>query len=391
MSKHDPIAALRIKDFQLYSMGAVLAVIGSQMQSVAVGWELYERTNSALSLGWVGLLQALPVILLALPAGQLADQYDRRRIVLITQIFTTFCSIGLAVISYYHAPIFLVYLLLLLGGVAKAFMWPARSAMVTQLVPISIFGNAATWSSTFFQIGAISGPALGGLIIANYESALPFVALITSKQTIHSKEPMTLTSLIAGFDFVWKNKIILATITLDLFAVLLGGATTLLPIFAKDILQVGPSGLGWLRASSSIGAVIMAFALAYLPPMRKAGKAMLWSVAIFGLVTIVFGLSKSFLLSFSMLFLAGAVDMISVVVRQTLVQVLTPDEMRGRVSAVNSIFITSSNEIGGFESGVTAAIFGPVISVVGGGIGTVLVVIATILIWPQIKKFGSLQ
>jgi len=218
-----------------------------------------------------------------------------------------------------------------------------------------------------------------------------FVALITSKQTIHAKEPMTLASLIAGFDFVWKTKIILATITLDLFAVLLGGATTLLPIFAKDILQVGPSGLGWLRASGSIGAVIMAFALAYLPPMRKAGKSMLWSVAIFGLVTIVFGLSQSFLLSFSMLFLAGAVDMISVVVRQTLVQVLTPDEMRGRVSAVNSIFITSSNEIGGFESGVTAVIFGPVISVVGGGIGTVLVVIATILIWPEIKKFGSLE
>ncbi|MFY9222621.1 MAG: MFS transporter [Blastocatellia bacterium] len=405
MSKHDPIAALRIKDFQLYSMGAVLAVIGSQMQSVAVGWELYERTNSALSLGWVGLLQALPVILLALPAGQLADQYDRRRIVLMTQVFTTFCSIGLALISYYHAPIFLVYPLLLLGGVAKAFMWPARSAMVTQLVPISIFSNAATWSSTFFQIGAISGPALGGLIIANYESALPvyiidaifgiarfiFVALITSKQTIHSKEPMTLNSLIAGFDFVWKTKIILATITLDLFAVLLGGATTLLPIFAKDILQVGPGGLGWLRAAGSIGAVIMAFALAYLPPMRKAGKSMLWSVAIFGFVTIVFGFSQSFLLSFSMLFLAGAVDMISVVVRQTLVQVLTPDEMRGRVSAVNSIFITSSNEIGGFESGVTAAIFGPVTSVVGGGIGTVLVVVATILIWPEIKKFGSLE
>jgi MFS family permease len=405
MSSHDPFAALRIRDFKLYSIGGLLAIIGQQMQSVAVGWELYERTNSAMSLGWIGLVQALPVILLALPAGQLADRFDRRRIVMIAQIFMSLCSVGLALLSYYKGSVTLLYGLLLLWGVAKAFTWPARAAMIAQLVPLNLFSNAATWNSTVFQVGAISGPALGGLIIAQYDSALPVyiidaifgiarlisVILIKSKQTSYAKEPMTLNSLVAGFDFVWRTKIILATISLDLFAVLLGGATTLLPIFAKDILQVGPSGLGWLRAAPSIGAVLMAAVLVYLPPMKQAGKALLWSVIIFGITTIIFGFSKSFLLSFSMLFIAGAVDNISVVVRQTLVQVLTPDEMRGRVSAVNSIFITSSNEIGGFESGLVAAIFTPVISVVSGGIGTVLVVIATILIWPEVKQIGSLQ
>ncbi len=405
MSSHDPFAALRLRDFQLYSAGGLLAIIGQQMQSVAVGWELYERTNSAMSLGFIGLLQALPVILLALPAGQLADRIDRRRIVQAAQLFMSFCSVGLALLSYYKGPVLLFYALLLLWGVAKAFSWPARAAMLSQLVPLNLFSNAATWNSTVFQVGAISGPALGGLLIAEYNSALPVyiidavfglarlisVALIKSKQTSYSKEPMTLGSLIAGFDFVWRTKIILATISLDLFAVLLGGATTLLPIFAKDILQVGPSGLGWLRAAPSVGAVLMAFLLVYLPPMKQAGRALLWSVIVFGLATIVFGLSRSFTLSFAMLFLAGAVDNVSIVVRQTLVQVLTPDEMRGRVSAVNSIFITSSNEIGGFESGLVAALFTPVISVVSGGIGTIIVVIATVLIWPQVRKIGSLQ
>lgn len=405
MSSHDPFAALRLRDFRLYSIGGLLAIIGQQMQSVAIGWELYERTNSAMSLGFVGLLQALPVILLALPAGQLADRVDRRRIVQVAQLFMSLCSIGLAALSYYKGSISLLYVLLLLWGVAKAFTWPARAAMISQLVPLQLFSNAATWSSTVFQVGAISGPALGGLLIAEYNSALPVyiidaifglarfisVALIKSKQTAYSKEPMTFSSLIAGFDFVWRTKIILATISLDLFAVLLGGATTLLPIFAKDILHVGPSGLGWLRAAPSIGAVLMAFLLVYLPPMKHAGRALLWSVIIFGLATIVFGLSHSFLLSFAMLFISGAVDNISVVVRQTVVQVLTPDEMRGRVSAVNSIFITSSNEIGGFESGLVAALFTPLISVVSGGIGTILVVIATVLIWPEVRKIGSLQ
>lgn len=405
MSSHDPFAALRLRDFRLYSIGGLLAIIGQQMQSVAIGWELYERTNSAMSLGFVGLLQALPVILLALPAGQLADRVDRRRIVQVAQLFMSLCSIGLAALSYYKGSISLLYVLLLLWGVAKAFTWPARAAMISQLVPLQLFSNAATWSSTVFQVGAISGPALGGLLIAEYNSALPVyiidaifglarfisVALIKSKQTAYSKEPMTFSSLIAGFDFVWRTKIILATISLDLFAVLLGGATTLLPIFAKDILHVGPSGLGWLRAAPSIGAVLMAFLLVYLPPMKHAGRALLWSVIIFGLATIVFGFSHSFLLSFAMLFISGAVDNISVVVRQTVVQVLTPDEMRGRVSAVNSIFITSSNEIGGFESGLVAALFTPLISVVSGGIGTILVVIATVLIWPEVRKIGSLQ
>lgn len=405
MARHDPLAALRIRDFQLFSIGGVFSIIGQQMQGVAVGWELYERTGSALSLGWVGLIQALPVICLALPAGQLADRFDRRRMVMITQILVAMGSMGLALASYFHASIPYFYLLLLLCSIARAFMGPARSAMLPQIVPPQLFANAATWNSSVFQAGAVLGPALGGLVIALRNSATPvyvldaiggimrfiFVALIRSKQTTRMSEPMSLKSLAAGLDFVWQTKSIMATITLDMFAVLLGGATTLLPVFAKDILHVGPTGLGWLRTAPSIGALMMAFVLAYLPPMKNAGKALLWAVIGFGVTTIVFGISHSFLLSFAMLLVGGALDNISVVVRSTLVQVLTPDHTRGRVSAVNNIFITTSNELGGFESGLTAAIFGPMISVVGGGIGTILVVIATAWIWPEIAAIKSLE
>lgn len=405
MAKHDPWATLRLRNFQLFSAGGLLATIGQQMQSVAIGWEIYERTHSALNLGWVGFVQALPVILLALPAGNLADKFDRRRIFFITQSIYALCSITLLILSYQHSSISLYYLLLLVIGIVRAFSAPARSAILPQLVPNELFSNAATWNSSFFQIGAVAGPALGGLVIAFFHSATPVylidsicqilrivsIGLLVYQPIQQAKASLTFQSLLEGIKFVWETKIILATITLDLFAVLLGGATTLLPVFAKDILQVGPSGLGWLRAAPSIGAIIMAFFLAYLPPMKKAGIRLLWAVAIFGLATIVFGLSHSFWLSLSMLFIAGAVDSISVVIRHTLVQLLTPDKMRGRVSAINSIFIVSSNELGGFESGVTAAAFGPVISVVGGGIGTILVVLAAISIWPEVRALSSLE
>jgi MFS family permease len=378
--------------------------MGQQMLSVGIGWELYERTHSALALGLVGLVQVLPVIFLALLAGQVADQFDRRRIVLITQGVLALCSIGLALISYGQGLVLLIYLCLFIIGTARAFNNPARAALLPQLVPKEIFSNAVTWNSSGFQLAAMLGPALAGLLIAVQKSAtwvyifcalsaLIFFGclfLIKGRQAERSKEPVTFKSLAAGFSFVWQTKIILAAITLDLFAVLLGGATTLLPIFAKDILHVGPDGLGWLRAAPAIGAFIMALTITYLPTMSQAGKTLLWAVGGFGAATIGFGLSQSFWFSLFMLVMIGALDSISVVVRQTLVQLRTPDEMRGRVSAVNGMFISTSNELGGFESGLAASLFGPVLAVVGGGIGTIAVVIAVAIIWPEIRKLKSL-
>jgi MFS family permease len=402
---HDPFVSLRLRDFRLYLIGNGIAVISMEMLSIAIGWELYERTRSALVLAWVGLIQALPIIVLSLPAGHLADRLDRKRIVMSTQLMLTLCFLGFAILSYQAGPIWMVYLFLLLAGIARAFNTPARSAFLAQIVPMKVFTNAVTWNSSVWQIASMAGPALGGFIIAAQKSAtmvylvaavlsifrFVLVWMISARQPSRAIESMTLKSLLAGIDFVWRTKLILGTITLDLFAVLLGGATALLPIYAKDILHVGPSGLGWLRAAPPVGAFVMALGLAYLPPMKKAGKTVLWAVAGFGAAMIVFGISHSFWLSMLMLFMAGALDNISVVVRHTLVQVLTPDSMRGRVSAVNNIFIASSNELGEFESGLVAQFFGPIFSVVTGGIGTIAVVLAITFIWPQIRRFGSLD
>jgi MFS family permease len=405
VAQHDPFAALRFRDYRLFTIGRLVLFVGSQMQTVAIGWELYERTASPLVLGGVGLAQVLPMIALTLIAGDVADRRERKVIMLFSVMLLALCSLGLAVLSYTQGGVFLIYACLVLTGVARAFLKPAGDALMWQLIPVSAFTNAATWNSSSFQLASVIGPALGGFGIALLGSAtgvyiaaaiaalLCFVLTlaITEKKGIRSSEPISLKALAAGAKFVWENQLILAAITLDMFAVLLGGAIALLPIFAKDILHVGPVELGYLQAANSIGALTMAITLAYLPPLRKAGPALLWSVVGFGVVTIIFGLSRSFWLSMLMLILAGALDSISVVIRHTLVQIRTPDRLRGRVAAINSVFISASNELGGFESGLTAALFGPVISVVGGGIGTILVVVATAMIWPGIRKFGSLQ
>jgi MFS family permease len=400
--RHDPYAALRYRDFCFFLIGWAVSVIGGQILEVAVGWDLYQRTGSALTLAWVGLVSAIPIILFALPAGHLADRLDRRKIMLVTQALSTSCAIGLGILAYYHGPLAAIYAALFLAAIGKALGWPARSALVPSLVPSSIFANAIAWNTSAFQIAATTGPALGGLILAWNHTAAYFVAAgcgavyilmlipMRTRGAPKQLEPATLKSLAAGIRFVVDTKIILAIITLDLFAVLLGGATYILPIFATGILHVGATGFGWLRASAALGALLGAIFMAHLPPMKHAGRALLWAVAGFGVATIIFGLSTSFWLSITMLFLTGVFDNVSVMVRHTLVQVLTPDHMRGRVSAVNNIFIGASNELGGFESGVTARIFGPIISVVGGGIGTLLVVMATSVIWPQVRKFGSL-
>jgi MFS family permease len=391
--------------------GRIFGVIGWQMLQVALGWELYERTHSALALGMVGLVTAIPVVLLALPAGHLADKVDRKKIVIVAQMLFVSMSLSLAFVSHVAGPIPIIFAILLVRGIGQAYNNPARSALLPRLVPAEVFGNAVTWSSSAFQTAAVVGPAIGGFVIALQHKAtaayvgdatltsLYFVMLLmikgdgvvqASASALKPKEKMTLESLVAGMRFVKDTKVVLAALTLDLFAVLLGGATALLPIFAKDILQVGPDGLGWLRAAPSIGALIVMVGIAHRPPMQRTGWTLISAVAGFGICTVVFGLSKSFLLSMAMLFLLGGLDGISMIVRGTLVQLWTPDEMRGRVSAVNSVFIDMSNELGGFESGALAAAVGPVAAVVGGGIGTIIVVAAVAGAWPELRQLGAL-
>ena len=376
------------------------------MLTVAIGWELYERTHSSLALGVVGLMQILPLVLLTLPAGHYADNHERRGIILATELLIACGCVGLALVSWRHSPVVWTYVFLLVLGVARSFLWPASGAFLPQIVPREHFAQAVTWNSGTFQVSAALGPAVGGALIAvtggativyalNIFAALVCFAFMwpirVSGAAPAKREKMTVASLRAGFSFVVSTKIIFGTISLDLFAVLLGGATALLPVYAKDILHVGAERLGWLQGALPIGSALMAVIMAHRPPMQHAGRTMLWAVAGFGLATVVFGLSRSFWLSLSMMFLCGALDNISVIVRHTLVQILTPDEMRGRVSAVNSLFIGTSNEFGGFESGFVATLFGPVFAVVSGGVGTILVVVATALIWPEIRRYGRLD
>jgi MFS family permease len=402
---HDPYAALRSPDYRRVLTANVLGGTGFGMQFLAVEWELYQRTNSAAALGLVGLIQFLPVLILAIPAGHLADRLSRKWLFVTAQAIMTCASIGLATVSYAEGPVPLVYVCLLLVGIGRAFSAPARWALIPQIVAPEALGNAVTWNSSGWQVATTVGPTIGGLWIARTGgasgvyvlAATSYAVCTTLISTIHPRpvermtEPLSLDSLSAGLRFVWNSPLILATITLDLFAVLLGGATALLPIYARDILEVGPSGLGWLRAAPSIGALFMALIMAHRPPLRRSGSALLFSVAGFGVATIAFGLSTDVVLSFTMLAATGALDNVSVVIRGTLVQLLTPDPMRGRVSAVNTIFIVTSNELGAFESGMTAAAFGPVASVVGGGVGTLLVVAWVMLKWPQVLRLGPLD
>jgi MFS family permease len=409
----DPYAVLRSRDVVLYLVGRFVASLGQQMLTVAVGWELYERTHSALALGLVGLTQMGPMVLFTLPAGHLADNHERKQIILLMNAAIICASLGLTLISAFQAPVLWIYCCLFAAGTARTFLWPASSAFLPQLVSRQQFSKAVTWSSGSFQLSSVIGPAAGGGLIAlahhwtqvHSVSAAPvyavnaaasllclsLISLVRRRPVTGAKERMTATTLIAGFKFVFASPVILGTITLDLFAVLLGGATALLPIYAKDILRVGPSGLGLLQAALPAGSLLCALVLAHRPPLQKAGRAMLRAVAGFGLATIGFGFSRWFWLSFLGLFICGVMDMVSVVVRHTLVQLLTPDEKRGRVSAVNSLFIGTSNELGGFESGLVAYLFGPVFSVVSGGIGTILVVMAVAVIWPEMRKYGRLD
>lgn len=404
-AQHDPYAVLRYRDFTLYLIGRLVASFGQQMLTVAVGWEIYERTGSALNLGLVGLSQMIPMLLGTLPAGHIADNYERKRIIIAMISVIALASLGLTLISAFHANVFWIYVCLFIAGAGRTFLWPASAAFLPHLVPRSQFARAVTWNTGGFHLSSVAGPAAGGAVIALTHTAVPvyafntgaalfcltMVAFIRSRHVVAAKEKMTTANLIAGFKFVFHNRIIFGTITLDMFAVLFGGATALFPVYAKDILHAGPAGLGLLQAAMPAGAVLCALTLAHRPPLQRAGRAMLLAVVAFGVATVGFGISKWFWLSFAMLVLCGAVDNVSVVVRHTLVQLLSPDEKRGRVSAVNGLFIGTSNGMGEFESGVVAHWLGPVFSVVSGGIGTILVVLAVAWIWPEIRKYGRLD
>ena len=382
-----PRAALQHHDFRRYLMMRMAANTAQLMQTVAVGWQVYDLTHRPIDLGYVGLVLFLPQILFALITGHAADRFDRKRIILVCLSVETLCAAALLALCHWDfattEPIFAV---LAIFGTARAFLGPAQQSLVPMLVPKEHFPNAIAWSSSSWQLAVIAGPALGGWLFGfGAETVFAIVTLllggsviaatgITAQLRVTEQGGPMLERLLAGIRFVWAKPVVLGAISLDLFAVLLGGATALLPVFARDILHVGPTGLGLLRSAPALGAACCALWLAHYPLQQRAGATMFACVAGFGAATILFGLSTNFLLSLVALVALGGFDMVSVYVRQTLVQLETPDAMRGRVSAVNMVFIGASNELGEFESGLTAAWFGTVQSVLVGGIGTLLVV-----------------
>jgi MFS family permease len=401
---HDAYAVIRMPHFRRYWVGHLVSVLGMQMQAVTVAWEVYKRTEEPLYLGLVGLVQVIPVFGLALVAGHVADRFDRRKVLMGAVALSGTASLGLAAVSYFQWHVAAMFVCLFAVGVARAFQQPAKSSFLPQLVPRERFANAVTWSLGAFQMASVAGPAVAGTTVAflGYVQIYLFQAAAASffifmlsgirhTQPARALEAATLRGLGEGIRFVWANKVVLGAMALDMFAVLLGGATALLPVFAKDILHIGPVRFGFLASAQAIGALAMSLALVHRPPLAKAGRALLVAVAGFGLSIIVFGLSRSFYLSFAALASAGACDCISVVVRHSLVQMLTPDRMRGRVSAISSMFISASNELGEFESGFLAWATSPIFAVVAGGVGTIVVVLTAAAAVPELRRYGRLD
>lgn len=406
--KYDPYAVLRIRDFKFFLLTRFFLTLGFQMQTVIVGWQVYQITKNPFSLGLVGLAEALPFLTSALFAGHVADIVPRKLIIQIGILVLFIC--GLLLLFYSSSTstmeqigILPIYIIIGFIGVARAFIQPSITAFISQLVERSLYANASTWNSTVWQIAAVSGPALGGVLYGFFGAKVAFITSVSllffslllfsliynkgipvaKKQKENLKE-----SLSIGIKFVFSNKVILGALSLDLFAVLFGGAVALLPVFASEILLAGPEALGIMRAAPAFGAVIMAIIMAYFPPLENAGRNMLICVASFGLCMILFALSKNIYFSIFILALSGAVDNVSVIIRSTIVQLLTPDEMRGRVSSVNSIFIGSSNELGAFESGFAAKLLGLIPSVIMGGGITIGVVAVTAKVAPSLAKLN---
>lgn len=418
-ARHDAYAAVRIGNYRKFVSGFVLSSMGLQMLGAAVAYEVYERTDDPLALGFIGLARALPVVLLSLPGGHAADVFNRKWVLALAQGGLGLVAAALALASWMRAPIEVYYLLLALMGCARAFAGPARSSLLPMIVPKDVFQNAVTWNSSVFQFAATAGPIIAGTMMAQTKVFWPvylctalgcivYAASVASVRPLVVQTPagkFTLSSMTAGMGHVWREKTVLGAISLDLFAVLLGGATALLPIYASDIILQPVTGVafidqtladaelryGLLRASPYVGAMLMGVVLAHRRPFRHAGRALLWSVMAFGVFTVGFGLSTNFWASIALLAALGAADNISVVIRHVLVQVRTPDHLRGRVGAVNTVFIECSNELGAFESGAVAKLFGTVFSVVSGGVGTVLVVGAIAWWLPELKRLGELK
>ncbi|MEO8737361.1 MAG: MFS transporter [Edaphobacter sp.] len=410
-------SAFRSRDFRLYQAARLMVILGAEAQSVAVAWQVYAITHSALDLGFTGLALFLPGLFLMLAAGHVADRFDRRKIILACYGLQAVCTAALLWLSLTkthisNGHVWPIYAVLLGIGMGRAFSGPAASAMLPSLVPKDHFVNAVTWGATIYQIANMAGPAAGGLlftlqltgVLTRWNGAaivyaftlvmlvgfLILVGMIRTKMEGSGKKEFSSRTVLAGLEYVWRTKLLLGSISVDLFAVLLGGAVALLPIFATDLLHAGPRGLGLLRAMPSLGALMVSLVMVIRPIKHRAGWLMLVCVGIFGASTVVFGLSTNLWLSLAALVVVGASDMVSVVIRGSILQLATPPEMRGRVSAVNWLFIGASNEFGEFESGLTAHWWGAVRAVVVGGIGTMLVMAASAGLFPALRKADAL-
>ena len=449
---HDPYAALRIPNYRYYMSGNLVSIIGSQMTAFVMAYQLYRLTNSTTAMGLVGLVQVLPILMLTLLAGSVIDRFSRKAIILIDQGMLVLSATSLGAVTLFHdrippmalldsanhalsqladrtgetthhfndRVIQVMFGLLFVNGTIRSFNQPAKQSLLPMLVPQAAFHNAITWNSSVFETCTMIGPMLAGFVVSFLQArqvsdATTFAGLyffnalcqltmllvflpIRLTPLAQAREPISVRSLLAGIRFVRDTRIILATLSLDMFAVLLGGATALLPVIADRVLGVGPLGLGVLRAAPSVGAILMAVIVAHSRPSLHPGRGLLWATAGFGIATMAFGLSLSFPLSVVALFLTGMFDNISVVTRHSLVQILTPNAMRGRVSAVNSLFISTSNEIGELESGLTASVavgiggpfFGPMAAIIAGGIGSILVVLGVNAHWPEVRRLGPI-
>ncbi len=439
--RHDPYASLRIANYRDFLLGTTLAAVGRQAVVAVAIWQVYAWTHSSAMLGFVGLINVLPLLAFILPAGALADRRDRKRLIAAGTSGLAVLNAALAALAYWHASVPalaplrwgnavlrhlalpferhvdpatlhfdapalpLLFALLFLHATVRVLMWPARGSITPLLVPTSALGNAITWNSSAFELATISGPAVGGLLMDRVGfapvyaigSGLELTFLLLLRPVKYFQAPVraatqrTWREVLVGAEFIWRKKEMLGASALDLFAVLLGGVVALLPVYADQILRVGPLGFGWLRAAPSIGAVTMAMWIAHRPPLARPGRTLLFAVAAFGGAIILFGVSRWFWLSFIALFLTGAFDNISVVVRQSLVQMLTPDALRGRVTAVNQIFIGSSNEIGALRAGLASALLGPIAAVVWGGLGTIAVAGAIARTVPALRRLAPLH
>ena len=402
---HDPLAALRIPDYRKFAAGFACGSTGLQVMNTAVQWEVWQRTHDPMALAWMGLCRALPVVALALWAGHFADTRDRRSIVVATQAGFAAVAAGFAYLSWSESPVWMFYLLLVASAVVRAFNGPARQSYLPLIAPSSIFQNVVTYNSGIFQFAAIAGPLLAGQLIDMLPAMWP-VYLVTSvgcvmfavavaatrpRAAARSAQAPSLEAMLAGMRHMWHERPVFGAILLDMLAVIFGGATALLPQITTEVLGGGPLLLGVLRASPYVGALAMAGALAFRPKFRRAGPLLLWSVAVFAVATIWFGLCTEPWMAAVALGVLGAADNVSVVIRHVLVQMRTPDRLRGRVGAVNTMFIECSNELGGFESGVVARYFGPVASVVSGGIGTLVVLAGIAVAVPQLRRLRQIE